>query len=107
MGSLPPRRTAGFVTTCCFDNWLEGIPLILEKLLMRREAVVSRQASGGPRCFKLLYDDWSWQALYKRYILWPLCGKTRVKGDAYKFGNGEPSCHPGEGPAMIEIWWAG
>ena len=55
MGSLPPRHTAGFVTTC-FDNWLEGIPLVLEKLLMRREAVVSRQASGGPRCFKLLYE---------------------------------------------------
>jgi hypothetical protein len=35
---------------------LEGIPLVLEKLLMRREAVVSRQASGGPRCFKLLYE---------------------------------------------------
>ena len=51
--------------------------------------------------------DWSCQALYKRYIFWLLCGNTRVKGDAYKFGNGEPSCHSGEGPARIEIWWAG
>lgn len=33
MGPLPPRRTAGFVTTC-FDVWLEKLSLVLEELLM-------------------------------------------------------------------------
>jgi hypothetical protein len=41
------------VTTCCI--WRpELITLILEILLLRGKAVVSRQASGGPRGFEQL-----------------------------------------------------